>query len=148
MTPQTDSQIIDGILKREGGFVNDSADRGNATNYGITQATLSLWIGRDATVEDVRTMPLETARAIYQHEYVRPFDGVDPVLKPQVVDIAVNSGVGRARVMLAVAEGQQARPASVELAIQRLRYYVRIVRSDPSQVRFLGGWIERAVSFI
>ncbi len=38
---QTDAQIIDAILRREGGFVDHPADRGGATKYGITHARRS-----------------------------------------------------------------------------------------------------------
>lgn len=31
--------VIDGILSLEGGYVNNPADRGGATNWGITEAT-------------------------------------------------------------------------------------------------------------
>jgi lysozyme family protein len=144
----TDEAIVDAILKAEGGFVDDASDRGGATNYGITQATLSLWIGRDATVDDVRNLSVDTARAIYREKYLKPFDGVDPVLKPHVVDIAVNSGVGRARMLLALAEQQTQRSAAVQLVIERLRYYARIVRTDPSQARFIAGWTERACRYL
>lgn len=144
----SDAQIIDAILKAEGGFSNDPLDHGHATNYGITQATLSLWLGRDATVQDVRDMSVETARAIYAQKYVQPFDGVDPSLKPHLVDIAVTSGVSRARVMLALAVQQSARPAAVQLVIERLRFFARIVRSDPTQIRFLAGWTDRTCSFL
>ncbi|EPH1975837.1 glycosyl hydrolase 108 family protein, partial [Acinetobacter baumannii 45002_8] len=31
-------QYLDELIKREGGYVNNPADRGGATKYGITQA--------------------------------------------------------------------------------------------------------------
>ena len=50
----TNDDIITTVLKYEGGFVNDLADRGGATNWGITQATLTAWRKRPATVADVK----------------------------------------------------------------------------------------------
>ena len=31
-------QLVDGLIAREGGFVDHPADRGGATNWGITEA--------------------------------------------------------------------------------------------------------------
>ena len=143
----TDTQIIDRILRREGGYVDDPADRGRCTNRGITIRTLRDWRGRSVTCEDVRTMSEQEARDIYQARYVSPFAGVDPDIKPQVVDIAVNSGVLRARSLLALAQ-QSDKPPNTALAIERLRHYGRIVRADPTQGKFMLGWINRAVEFL
>jgi lysozyme family protein len=143
----TDEQIVADIVRREGGYVDDKVDRGRCTNYGITRTTLQEWRGQYVTCDDVRQMPVDEARAIYHARYVKPFDGVDASLKPQVVDIAVNSGVSRARTMLAIAQ-QGNRPVSVQLVIERLKHYGRICKQDPTQTKFIGGWIERATSFL
>ncbi len=144
----TDHEIVDRILSAEGGFSNDPEDRGRATNYGITQATLGNWLGRVATVEDVRTLDVVTARDIYGSLYLKPFDGIDPEIKAHVVDIAVNSGVNRARALLALAENQHQRPVRVQLVIERLRHYARIMEADHTQAKFAKGWIDRACSFL
>ena len=36
--PPSVDQLIDGLIAREGGFVDHPADRGGATNWGITDA--------------------------------------------------------------------------------------------------------------
>lgn len=53
------------VLAMEGGFSNDPANHGGATNWGITAATLAHWRGRPVTAADVRTIPPGEARAIY-----------------------------------------------------------------------------------
>jgi lysozyme family protein len=146
----SDDAILDGILRREGGFVNHKLDAGKATNFGITQATLSEWRGRPASVDDVRDMPVEEAKAIYRSRYIKPFDAMQlpAELKAQVVDIAVNSGVTTARGLLVRAQQQTARPVTVQLVIERLRFYARIVKTKPTQAVFLEGWLMRAVEFL
>lgn len=144
----TDDQIIDGLLVHEGSYVDHPDDRGGPTNYGITQATLSRWRGRDVSRRDVRDLTMEEARDIYQALYVEPFHDIDPDVKPQVVDIAVHSGPARARALLAKAEAQTTRPVGVQLVIERLEFYAGIVQGNPRQAVFLRGWITRAVSFL
>jgi lysozyme family protein len=143
-----DESILAGILRREGGFVNHPSDRGGPTNYGITQATLQAWRGRAVSEEDVRALSVEEASDIYRARYLAPFTDVAEALRAQVVDIAVNSGVGRARALLSAAQQQNQRPVAVQLVIERLRFYARLVEKRPSQAVFLPGWINRAVEFL
>jgi lysozyme family protein len=143
----TDDAILDRILDREGGYVNDPLDRGRCTNMGITLDTLREWRGQPVTCDDVRGLSEREARDIYRARYLRPFDGVDPSVKPQIVDIAVNMGVSRAKSILALAH-QSPHPLPLALTIERLKQYARIVASDPTQARFFAGWVNRAVEFI
>jgi lysozyme family protein len=147
MATDPDARILSDILSREGGYSDDQADKGRCTNMGITLATLRDWRGHPVTCDDVRRLDEGEARAIYQARYLKPFDGVDSGVKPQVVDIAVNSGVLTARSLLALAQ-QSHKPIGIALVIERLKHYARIVKADTSQARFLAGWIERAVSFL
>lgn len=82
-------------LKEEGGFVQNPADPGGATNMGITRATLSDWRGGEVSVDSVRLMGIEEARAIYAAQYWNAVcgkelpSGIDLML----FDHAVNAGV-------------------------------------------------------
>lgn len=143
----SDDQILAGILQREGGFVNDPVDRGRCTNMGITIGTLREWRRQPVTCDDVRRLTEAEAREIYRARYLRPFDGIDAAIKPQVVDIAVNAGVSRARTLLALAH-QSDKPVGTALTIERLKHYARIVRADPTQSRFIVGWVSRACEFL
>lgn len=144
----TDEQIVDRILAHEGGYVDHPADRGGPTNFGITQATLSQWRKCDVSAAEVQTLSVDEAREIYQALYVSPFDGVDPRVKAQLVDIAGNSGVTRARALLAKAQQQPDRPLPVQLVIERLEFYAGIVERDHTQAAFIKGWVRRACSFL
>ncbi len=143
----SDDAILSAILRREGGYVDDPADRGRCTNMGITLATLRDWRHQTVTCADVRRLTEDEARDIYRARYLRPFDGVEDDVKPQVVDIAVNAGVTRARALLALAQ-QSDKPLNTALAIERLKHYARIVRADHTQAKFLLGWVNRAVEFL
>ena len=150
------------VLAMEGGFVNDLADHGGATNWGITAATLAHWRGHPVTEADVRSLQPVEARTIYHANYwntVRGAElpsGVDLV----VFDISVNSGPRRAVRMLQEALGvivdgilgpvtlravavAEAGVVIDRLADARRRFYVALTQRDPSQARFLAGWQNR-----
>lgn len=143
----TDDQILTAILAREGGYVDDPDDRGRCTNYGITIQTLREWRGRVVTCEDVRHLPVDEAKAIYRARYIAPFANIPEAVKPQVVDIAVNAGVMRARALLALAE-QSDKALNTALVIERLKHYARLVKADTSQAKYLPGWVARACEFL
>ena len=103
----TFAACIQPILVSEGGYVDDPDDRGGATNFGITEATLASWRGHPITPDDVRAMTVDEAKAIYQANYYNPAHGPDlPAgLDLMAFDAAVNSGVGRAIMLLQAAVG-------------------------------------------
>lgn len=97
----TTAELIDGILQREGGYVDDPADKGGATNFGITAKSWGLYrrIGRQATRAEMQALTREQALEFYRTQYVTnsPFSvvGYEP-LRVQLIDFAVNSGLARA----------------------------------------------------
>ncbi len=91
----TIDQILDGVIEREAGFVDNPADRGGPTKFGITQDTLSQWLGRPAGIEEVVQLSATAAREIYRRRYVEGprFDELqDPILMLITVDAGVHSG--------------------------------------------------------
>lgn len=94
-------------LAHEGGFVDNPADPGGATNLGITLATLRAWRGAAVTVADVRALKRDEAAAIYRAYYWEPIQGdaLPPALALLVFDAAINSGVTRAKSWLQQACG-------------------------------------------
>jgi lysozyme family protein len=96
--PDPIDQLIDHTFILKGGYINHPADKGGPTKYGITQVTLSRWLKRQVTADDVKKLEKDTAREIYRAEY---FDGpglgrLPKEVLPCVFDIAVISGVKRA----------------------------------------------------
>jgi len=164
----TADQIIDDILRREGSkYTNDPIDRGGPTKFGITLATLSFYRGRSCTAEDVQALTEAEARRIYRDVYVvRPkFDQIkDDALRALVVDWGVNSGPGTAAKALQRAAGVTAdgaigpktlaavnaadpRKLHDSVLSQRESFYRRLASEDPSQQRFLSGWLNRCREF-
>lgn len=67
-------KAVDYVLENEGGFVNIAADRGGATNFGITQHDLAFWRGTGITVDDVKTLTKDEAKEIYRVLYWEPLE--------------------------------------------------------------------------
>lgn len=86
-------EIIDEIIRVEGGYVNDPNDSGGATKYGITEK-----VARTHGYKgDMRDLPVTTAYDIYYGSYVvKPgYDKlaeIDPSVAAEVVDTGVNMG--------------------------------------------------------
>lgn len=88
----TEQEIIDGILEREGGYVDRVADKGGPTNFGITIPTLSSWRRKQVGKQEIQALTRSEASAIYSDLYVRPWLWIpDARLKVLLVDWAVTS---------------------------------------------------------
>jgi lysozyme family protein len=162
----TEGQILEDILRREGGFVNHPADKGGPTNFGITQATLSSFRGQKCTLDDVKKLTKEEARLIYRTEYIDPFAFVSgPKLRALVIDSAVNHGTKRAIMWLQEALGVKvdgivgtqtekamllAQSTVVYRVFLRRRvvFYGSIIKNNPQQAVFAEGWMRRVAEFI
>ncbi len=98
--------IAEEIIAREGGFVDDPADPGGATKYGVTIHTmrrLGLDLDGDGRVSasDVRRITKRTARKIFvDHYFHRPGIAALPeVLRASVFDMYVNSGGNAVKIL-------------------------------------------------
>lgn len=90
------------IALNEGGYVNDPDDSGGITNHGITMAFAQLHPelfasdGKTVTVEDMKSMKVESAEQAYVDFFYTPahFDKVPNVsnITMQLLDMAVNMG--------------------------------------------------------
>lgn len=91
------AKMIDGILDREGGFVDHPSDPGGATNWGITQRVAR----GNGYLGHMSQLPKALARDIYYRQYVvgPGFLGIaeiDPRVAEEVIDSGVNCGQDRA----------------------------------------------------
>ena len=160
----TIDQILADVIRREGGYVHDPADRGGPTKYGITQRTLR---GQAVTAADVRRVTKADARAIYRRRYVDEpgFATLPDPLLAQVVDDGVLSGPRQAvkdlqraiggvtvdgrlgPVTRAALDAAGARLVHARLLHVRSVRLGRIVQRAPTQARFLAGWLTRTTAF-
>jgi lysozyme family protein len=161
-------ELNDRIIADEGGYVNDPADAGGPTKYGITLATLSAFRGRPCTAADVAALTRDDAIAIYDAKYVTGpgFDKItDAMLRTAAADAAVLFGPDRVigalqslcgvtadgifgPVTVAAVNKREARELVNRLSLWRIRKHITRVVTDESQIRFLRGWFERAASFV
>lgn len=156
-------------IGNEGNYSNDKHDSGGPTKYGITIGDLSKHLGRPASVQEVKDMPLNTAKLIYLHNYWKTLD-LDKITNPEVAmcmfDIGVVRGIGVPPIYaqkICNAHGSELKvdghigPKTLE-AINALSpaVFIRdfssraeagfraIVANRPSQRVFLKGWVRRA----
>ena len=89
----TIDDILENVLKAEGGWVHDPADRGGETNWGVT-----LNVARaNGYAGPMRDMPRSKALEIYRKQYVEKpgfalVAEVSPLIAAELVDTGVNMG--------------------------------------------------------
>jgi lysozyme family protein len=153
--------VIDRVIEREGGFVDDPADGGGRTDKGISErAHPEAWADGKVTYEE--------ARAIYEAKYLKGpgFDRITvPYLREQLVDFGVHSGpavaIQKLQEILKVKVDGVLGPKTLQacslvnamtvnnqLVASRVKLLGRIVSKHPAQLKFLNGWLSRALEFL
>lgn len=164
--------LLDELIAREGGYVDNPNDRGGKTNYGITEQVARAY-GYEG---DMRSLPKALAKDIYRQLYwIRPgFANVAqryPRLASELFDTGVNMGPKAAaiflqRVLALVSEPiptdgdigpltlasldrfKSRRGAGGESvlvkAVDALQgaRYIAIAERSPSQKAFIYGWLD------
>ena len=152
---------ITAIIKREGPPSNDPNDAGGRTAYGISEkANPAAWAHGAPTEAE--------ARAIYMQKYVVTpgFDKIkDPQLQAQLIDFGVNSGpmiaIQKLQEILhvkvdgimgpqtiVICNGMNSDDINTSLVVTRIKMIGQIVSKNPSQLKFLNGWLNRALEFL
>lgn len=140
---------VSGVLRAEGGYVDDPADPGGETKFGISKAAYPAL--------DIAALTEDDARLIYRRDYWEACrcDLLPAPLDWLVFDAAVNQGVQAAGKMLqgavGVAVDGKIGPATVAAAkhadaeaparfmtLRAMRY-----ASSPGWVRYGAGWVKR-----
>ena len=150
-------EIIDVVLKHEGGLVDDKDDPGGLTNLGISQ--------RAYPDEDIRGLTVERAKELYKRDYwdrYRTGDLPDR-LRHIFVDMCINMGGGRAiKILQEACNSKNATkidvdggigPATIKAATNvepfrlrayRVMFYAELVMKKPEQMKFWVGWFRRS----
>lgn len=153
------------ILRMEGGYTNDKSDKGGATNKGVTLATFTAWRKsqgkRTPTIAQLKALTDKEAKAIYKTLFWDKWmaDGIrSQAVANIVVDWYINSGtkaVKRVQTMLGTkSDGIVGKITLALLNAQgdsifdrifdaRVAFYHAIVDTDPTQQKFLNGWMNR-----
>lgn len=148
------------VLAEGDKFTNDPHDNGGPTRYGVTQKTLSAFLGRQATIEDVQNLKIETAEQVYKlifwdkmHGDVLPW-----ALALLCFDAAIMSGPQRAVGWMQLAVGAlqdgMAGPATLK-ACNAADLSVAVPRMVTARLMFLkqhedfaiygSGWYNRVI---
>lgn len=156
-------KIIDLVIENEGGakVTNDPLDAGGRTQYGIAEKFHpEAWADGKVTHDE--------ARQIYFDKYVKGpgFDQItDQRIMMQMVDFGVNSGpfvaTQKLQSVLGVKVDGKLGPATLKalqdsdqrvvnnsLVAERVKLLCKICVNKPSQLRFLNGWVNRALEFL
>lgn len=174
--PTNDAEILGRVLGVEQGFVDNPADRGGPTKWGVTLGLLAD-LRPGASRSDVLALSQGEARDILQSQFiVHPGFSVilNPVLRWVVVDAAVNHGPLQAKRLLQRAMGVkddgvlgpqtlnalfQANQAKLAIRVctERARLYAAITTGNledkdhdgiPDNLEMLRGWTDRAMDQI
>jgi len=149
--------LIGGILKREGGYVDHPSDPGGETKYGIAK--------RSHPKEDIKNLTKERATEIYEKEYWTPSkaSSLPGSLQETYFDMVVNMGQRRAVKILQkacnskgcklVVDGLIGRNTIREskkiddsrLKVFRILFYTDLITRKPKLADFIVGWIRRAM---
>ena len=150
------------VIQSEGGYVNDPADRGGETNLGVTIGAWGAYLGRAIQPGEMKALTPEVVKPFYKSMYWDKVKGDDlsAGVDYAVFDFAVNAGVSRAAKFLqravgavddgVVGLGTLGRVAKTDptvllknFADQKQRFYNGLATNNPSQQKFLKGWLAR-----
>ena len=150
------------VIKSEGGYVNDPADRGGETNLGVTIDAWGAYLKRAIQPGEMKALKQEAVKPFYKQMYwdLVKCDDLPVGVDYAVFDFAVNAGVSRAAKFLqravgavddgVVGSGTLGRVAKIDptvllknFADQKQRFYNGLATTNPTQQKFLKGWLAR-----
>ena len=139
------------ILSWEGGFTNHPADKGGATNKGVTIATWkAVGYDKDAVSRVMkphywdrwkadRIKSQSVANLVVDWVWASGKNGITGVQR--ILGVSVDGIVGEKT--LAAMNGRNARELFADIKRARISFIEGIIKRDPSQMVFKKGWLYR-----
>lgn len=134
-------RVLPITLGYEGLFSDDPTDHGGCTMKGVTQRVYDAYrTAHHLPLQSVALISDTELQDIYHTQYWMPINGdsLEDGLSLQGFDAAVNHGVSRALKFLAACNQD-----IQTFGTLRDAFYHQIVVNNPSQVKFLKGWLAR-----
>jgi len=150
------------ILKWEGGYVNDPLDKGGSTNKGVTIATFRQFYGQKKTVDDLKALTDAQWEHIFKTGYWNKWradeikdqavanalvdwtyhSGIHGIKEPQkILGVTVDGIVGP--ITIAAVNKMHPQELFWKVQVARHGFVENIVKTNPTQERFLVGWKNR-----
>jgi len=148
------------VLVNEGGYVNNPADPGGETKYGISK--------RAHPDVDIKNLTPQGAAEILRHEYWQYQDCNSQNVATKMLDMSVNLGPGTATILCQKALNDIGQAVKVdgrwgpktqatlngsleseilpEIRVHQSSYYVELVAKRPDLYPFLTTWLRRVQS--
>lgn len=140
------------VIENEGGYVNNPADPGGETRYGISK--------RAYPNVDITNLTLDEAEAIYRRDFWL-FGGINTqAVATKVFDmyvLAKHNAIKTLQHLIGVDSDGFYGPATEKMVnlsdpaqllsnyrIAMVQYYVDVVENNPAEGVFLKGWLKRA----
>jgi len=153
---------FDRVMQSEGGYVWDKDDAGGETNLGVTVGAWGAYLGRAIQPGEMAKLTKSDVKPFYKSMYwdkVRG-DELPTGVDYAVFDFAVNAGTGRAAKFLqravgavddgVIGSGTLALVAKItpgklleNFAEQKEAFYNTLAEKNPTQQKFLKGWLAR-----
>jgi hypothetical protein len=156
---------FDRVMQSEGGYVNDPADHGGETNLGVTIGAWGAYLNRAIQPGEMAKLTKSDVKPFYKALYWDKVQGdeLPTGVDYAVFDFAVNAGVSRAAKFLqraagavddgVVGSGTLALVAKItpgklleNFAEQKEAFYNTLAEKNPTQQKFLKGWMNRVAS--
>jgi lysozyme family protein len=159
------------VRRAEGGYSNIKGDKGGETNYGISTPTFIEAKRRkliSETYQNVKDLTSEDAKRIYRSMFWENIKGdeiakIDPKLAIALFDFNVNAGSNAIKILQKIVNANidgilgyktledikeytelHGRNKLLEEYLSaREEYYKNIAKADPTQQKFLKGWLNR-----
>jgi lysozyme family protein len=168
---RTDDEAVDLIISWEGGYSfspGTDPSGADAKNAGITIQVLSGYLGRQATLDELKNLQQNTIRDIYKKRFLTPAEGIkNELVRAAFLNLAVWNVPNRSMQLLQTAAGRVLGkdiipdgilgPMSINLINSVPDPDLLVETADCLQIEFLKkltayqtfgkGWIERARAF-